>query len=383
MKKLAIITTHPIQYNAPIFKLLSERGRIELKVFYTWENAKEGFFDKKFKQEIKWDIPLLDGYDYLFVKNTAKDQGSHHRKGIINPTLISEIKVWKADAVLVYGWNFVSHFKAMRYFKGKLPVLFRGDSTLLDEQPGIKTSLRRKVLKLVYRYIDFALYVGTNNKHYYLKHGVKEEKLIFAPHAIENERFYGFDKDYENKVTVWKKEMGVKENDLVFLYAGKFEEKKDPIILIKTALNLANNNMKFIFAGDGELKTKLVEMANNNTNILFLPFINQSKMPLLYRLADVFVLPSKGPGETWGLAINEAMACSKAIVASNKVGCAIDLVKDGENGYIFEAQNQQELESILKRISKDKCKSLGEQSLEVIKNYNFAKICEAIEQIVA
>lgn len=68
MKKLGIITTHPIQYNAPIFRLLNERHKIHIRVFYTWENSKQGFFDRKFNQQIKWDIPLLEGYEYEFVK---------------------------------------------------------------------------------------------------------------------------------------------------------------------------------------------------------------------------------------------------------------------------------------------------------------------------
>ena len=190
MKKLAIITTHPIQYNAPLFKLISDREKIKIKVFYTWEQSNEKVYDEKFGREIKWDIPLLEGYEYIFVKNTAKNQGSGHFRGVINPTLIKEIKNWQADAVLVFGWNHHSHYKVMRYFKGKIPVYFRGDSTLLDEKLGLKTVLRRFWLKFVYRYIDYALYVGTNNKQYYLKHGIKKKQLVFEPHAIDNELFY-------------------------------------------------------------------------------------------------------------------------------------------------------------------------------------------------
>ena len=161
MKKLAIIITHPIQYYSPLFKLISDRNRIKIKVFYTWEQSKEKVFDKKFGKEIKWDIPLLEGYDYTFIKNIAKNPGSGQFKGVINPSLTKEIENWKADAILVYGWNHQSHFKAMRYFKGKIPVYFRGDSTLLDEKKGVKTILRRIWLKFVYRYIDYETMITT------------------------------------------------------------------------------------------------------------------------------------------------------------------------------------------------------------------------------
>src|SRR5690606_21319686 len=93
-------------------------------------------------------------------------------KGIVNPTLIKEIEGFGATHILIYGWSFQSHLKVLRHFSGKVKILFRGDSTLLDEKPGFKTMARRIALRWVYKHIDVALYVGTNNKQYYLKHGV-------------------------------------------------------------------------------------------------------------------------------------------------------------------------------------------------------------------
>ena len=380
MKKLAIITTHPIQYNAPVFNMLNERGEIYPKVFYTWEKAQNGFYDQKFKQEIKWDIPLLEGYEYQFVKNISSDQGTHHRKGIVNPTLIREIETFEPDAILVYGWNFKSHYKAMRYFKGKIPVLFRGDSTLLNEKPGIKTFLRRLTLKFVYRAIDYAFYVGTNNKHYYLKHGIREKKLIFAPHAIDNERFYDKTHEMQTRTIQWKKELGIDKEDIVILFAGKFEKIKNPVILIYAAKELQNRRFKFIFAGDGELKNEMLIASQKLNNILFLPFQNQSQMPVLYRLADVFALSSNS--ETWGLGINEAMACGKAILASNKVGGAIDLIKNGKNGYIFEAGNLSDLIQKLNNFEKQKCELFGANSKKMVEVFNFDRFCNALENLL-
>ena len=133
-KKLAIIASHPIQYNAPLFKLIVNNTPLDLMVFYTWgEKSIESKFDPGFQKDFKWDIPLLEGYNYQFLKNTSKKPGSHHFKGIVNPYLNREIEDWGADIIWIWGWAFDSHLKALRYFKGKLPVWFRGDSTLLDE----------------------------------------------------------------------------------------------------------------------------------------------------------------------------------------------------------------------------------------------------------
>ena len=118
--RLAIVTTHPIQYYAPVFKLLADK--IDVKVFYTWGSEAMEKFDPGFGKAISWDIPLLDGYSYEWVKNTAPNPGSHHFKGIINPNLINQIKFWQADAILVYGWAYDSHLKVIRHFKNKLPI---------------------------------------------------------------------------------------------------------------------------------------------------------------------------------------------------------------------------------------------------------------------
>jgi glycosyltransferase involved in cell wall biosynthesis len=376
MKKLAVIITHPIQYYAPIFKLLNDRGKLQIKVFYTWEQSIEKIYDVKFGKEIKWDIPLLEGYDYNFSKNVSKKPGSVSFMGVINPTLIKEIKTLNPDAILVFGWNHLSHFKVMRYFKGKIPVYFRGDSTLIDEKQNIKTIIRRIILKLVYNYVDYAFYVGSENKKYFLKHGLHEEQLIFAPHAVDNDRFSESSGVYENKALLWKNNIGIPDHKIVFLFVGKFEPKKDPLLLIQAAK--AFPEYLFLFVGNGDLEREMNESAGEN--VIFLPFQNQSHMPVVYRLGNIFVLPSKGPGETWGLAVNEAMACDRAVLVSNKVGCANDLVRNNENGYIFESQNLNDLIDKIK-LSAINYHSFGKRSKEIIVDWNFSKIANALESL--
>src|ERR1700733_6900174 len=231
MKRLAIVTTHPIQYNAPLFALLTRRNNIDVKVFYTWGQSKDGEkFDPGFGKKTNWDIPLLEGYHYSFVENISGSPGSHHFYGIDNPSLIGDIETWKPDAILVFGWSFKSHLRCLRFFHKKIPVLFRGDSTLLDEKGDLKKIMRRLFLRWVYSHVDTALYVGRQNKLYYQKYGLKERQLIFAPHAVDNDRFLDKDGIYEKKATVWRRQLGIQHDDIVFLFAGKLEAKKDPEI---------------------------------------------------------------------------------------------------------------------------------------------------------
>ena len=380
MKKLAIVTTHPIQYHAPLFRLIAGSSKVEIKVFYTWEQSQQGAkYDPGFDRHIEWDIPMLEGYDYCFVKNTASNPGTHHFNGIVNPGLIKEIEEWSPDAVLVFGWSYNSHLKCLRHFHGKIPVLFRGDSTLLDEKPGVKKWFRRVFLKWVYQHIDYALYVGANNKNYFLKHGISEQSLLFAPHAIDNDRFAEPEEDYTREALLWRSKLGIEPDDIVALFAGKLEPKKNPFFLLDLVKNIPNRKFKMLIIGNGALENKLKESAAGDSRIIFLDFQNQQKMPVVYRLADLFILPSAGPGETWGLAVNEAMATGRAVLVSSKAGCAIDLVRDHENGLILEGSGEACIDFI-SVMMKDRTRltEMGLRSREIIRQYSIQNIAEAI-----
>lgn len=380
--KLAILSSHPIQYNAPMFAMLARSEKLAVKLFYTWSQSRESLFDKDFGKTIQWDIPLLEGYDHTFVANISANPGPGSYKGIVCPSLIQEIKAWGADALLVYGWNYHAHYHAMKYFKGRIPVFFRGDSTLLDESAGVKQLIRRTLLRFVYRSADYAFYVGENNRQYYLKHGFGKDQLFFAPHAIDNHRFSDPEGAMRKEAQKWRGELGIGEQDIAVLFAGKFEPKKDPLVLIRAALLLNKQGVHYIFTGNGALEEKMKELAGNHPMFHFLPFQNQSRMPAVYNLGDVLALPSQGPGETWGLAVNEAMACGKAILVSDKCGCAIDLVIPGKNGYIMAAGNVEQCAELLGHLtsSKERVQEMGAFSAKHITKWSFEAICRSFEE---
>ena len=383
MRRLAIVVTHPIQYYAPVFKLMTDRTRIVLKVFYTRGEDQGSRYDPGFKREIAWDIPLLEGYDHTFVRNTSKSPGSSNFKGIINPTLVQEVLDWKPDAVLVYGWSYYSHLQLMRKLKGKIPILFRGDSHLLYPLPWWKQWLKKMVLTWVYRHVDLAFYVGTQNKQYYQAFGLKDQRLVFAPHAIDNERFFDSStKNYSQQAANWRERLGFSAEDLVVLYAGKFEPQKNPQLLLE-AIQIYNTKntkpLKLLFVGNGILEGTLKEAAQKNDEVVFLNFQNQSQMPIIYRLGDILCLPSKS--ETWGLVINEALACNIPVIVSSQVGCATDLVLTGQTGRIFEANNLDQLLATIEQLVKEVQNGTFKNKPETfIQNWSFEKQAQAFEQ---
>ena len=370
--KIAIVTSHPIQYNAPLFVFLAQEPQIDLKVFYTWGKGALGpKFDPDFGKFIGWDIPLLDGYNYKFLNNISKDPGSHHFRGIINPTLNREIEVWGTDIVWIWGWAFDSHLKALRYFKGKKEVWFRGDSTLLDEPNGIsfKKIVRRIFLIWVYRHVDKVFYVGTHNKEYFIKHKINDSQLIYAPHAIDNFRFSDPTGEKLKRALKLRKKLGFHNSDLVLLFAGKLEPRKNPSFLIELMNALESDNIKLLIVGSGPLESNLKQELNNCNRVFFLDFQNQSQMPILYRLADFYILPSVS--ETWGLAINEALASGTKVIGSKFCGGTIDLIND-DNGFVFNPKS--ELKEVCQYINQSASKKkifVDSESLLVGHSYEY------------
>ncbi len=375
-KKLAIVSTHPIQYNAPLFRTMAASSDMEIRVFYTWSQAMESVKDKEFGMEIKWDIPLLDGYPYEVVDNISR-KPKQQFGGLVNPELIPAIERWGADAVLVFGWNFKSHLKVMRYFHGKIPVYFRGDSTLLDDKPGVKTFMRRIALRWVYSHVDKAFYVGTNNRDYFLAHGLKPSQLIFAPHSVENSRFGT--PEVEAAALKWREELGFSDSDIVIVYAGKLYGVKNITVLVRQFTDYIAANpstkLKLLIVGNGPDE----EFVQKNTgrHIALLPFQNQSKIPLIYCIGNVFILPSNS--DTWGLGINEAMASGRAVVVTNKVGCAVDLVKDGINGFYFDLDSSDNT-TLFSRLETTNLQEIGTFNKIAIKQWNYQNISDALVQ---
>lgn len=371
--RLAIITTHPIQYYAPLFRRLSARDSLNVHAFYGWEGPSTGDYDPGFDEEVTWDIPLLDGYPHTFLENEATDPGTHHFRGIVTPNLVPSIEEWDPDAVLVFGWNYWGHLQSLRFFHGRVPVLFRGDSTLLDETPGPRRWARRLLLRWVYGYVDRALYVGENNRDYFEALGLADDQLTWVPHAVDNARFADAPRANEN-ARQWRREMGIPEKELVILFAGKLGVKKAPDVLLDAFLGLNSDRVHLALVGSGPMEEDLRMRGGDHPRVHFLGFQNQSRMPVVYRLGDVFVLPSRGPGETWGLAVNEAMACGRPVVVTSRVGCAPDLV-DEQNGAVVPPESPRVLRDALCNVldDRDRRRRMGRCSAERIQDWSIGE----------
>ncbi|HEY9875779.1 MAG TPA: glycosyltransferase family 4 protein [Candidatus Obscuribacterales bacterium] len=383
MKKLAIITTHPIQYYAPWFRHLANANYCLIKVFYLWDFGVTEQVDTGFRQSLRWDVPLLSGYDYEFILNISSKPGTDSFWGLQNPTLLERISSYQPNAVLLLGYNYASFYNFIwRWRSSQAPLLFRGDSHRLLKRTGVKEVARRKFIELLYRRFSAFLYVGKANYGYFQEHGVMPEKLFFAPHAVDNQRFFAESKSATREAAVWKQELGIPENHSVILFAGKFENKKRPLDLLKAFLQANLSQVTLLFVGAGSLENEMRSLSADHPHIRFAPFQNQTLMPRTYAVADLVVLPSYGHDETWGLAINEAMCMSRPVVASTHVGCTQDLIQPYRNGLIFPAGDVAVLTTTLQEAfsDRDRLQEWGKESRKIVDNYSYTQTSQGLKE---
>ena len=346
--RLAVVLSHPTQYYSPWFRWIAGHTALDLRVFYLWEFGVTSRPDPQFGTAIKWDVDLLSGYPQEFVPNTSARPGTEHFDGLRNPALPARLAAFHPDAVLLFGYAYASHLRVILWARlHRVPLLFRGDSHFIGRgAPSLRTRL---TLRFLYAQFVAFLAVGAANRDYFLTLGVPASRLHFAPHSVNTAHFDPLSGGHRAAAENLRIELGITPRKRVVLFAGKLISAKQPRELLTAFLALRPPDTALVFVGDGEEKTWLHALAANAPagSVHFLPFANQSEMPARYLLADLFVLPSRGHYETWGLAVNEAMHLGVPCLVSDRVGCQRDLVTHGETGWVFSAGDSAALAATL------------------------------------
>jgi len=346
--RVAFIVTHPVQYYVPLYRRLAARPDWTVRVFFTAHGG-EATHDAGFGRTVAWDVPLRDGYDAEVLPNRAPRPGPDRFWGVRNHGLAARVLAWRPEAVVLTGYAYAAHLAVLwRLSAAGVPVVFRGDSHLLDRAADRRWPFKRMLLRRVYARCSRVLYVGAHNRRYFEACSVPPERLAFCPHSIDVARFAEPEPRLSDDALAWRRELGVPDDALLLLFAGKFEPKKAPVELMKTVAAIDDPRLMQLLVGNGELDDAVARFAAAQpTRFRVLPFQNQSRMPMVYRMGDLFVLPSLRD-ETWGLAVNEALASGRPVLVSDHVGGAPDLVQQAANGFVFPAGDWHRCAEILR-----------------------------------
>lgn len=352
-RRIGFLLTHPIQYYSPFFRALAVRPEIDLQVFFA-HRPSEVEQGQGFGVAFQWDTDLTSGYPHRFLRNVAR-RPARGFLGYNTPSIFWEIRRGKFDLFITQGWGWMCMVQAYLACKaGKVPLAVRSDSQLPrgsgHDEPAWKRSLKQAIYPLFIRGYDLCLPYGERSAEYLRCFGGRHVEII--PHVVDHALFARQALSCRGRRNEIRAAFGVPANAVCFLFCGKFEEKKRPqdvlLALGKLTREMGENAGHLLFVGTGALDQELRRMAvEKGVGVSFTGFLNQGEIVQAYAAADVLVLPSDYR-ETWGLVVNEAMACGLPAIVSDSCGCSPELVLEGVTGCQFPEGDISRLADVMK-----------------------------------
>ena len=383
--RLGYLVSHPIQYQAPMLRHVAQDPDIDLTVFYMSDMSVDGFYDPYFKVRVKWDVPLLGGYRHMFLNRV----GNANVSQLLRPLVVGlrdTLQRARLDALWLHGYKHQVQLRAIRAARQLgIPILVRGDSNLPERS--LKNRVSADVLRRLFRKIDAFLYIGKQNRQFYAERGVDEGRLFPVPYAVDNGRFQRAVQAAFSSRAELRAALNMIAEAPVILYAGKLTSGKRPLDLLAAYEHVVRrfapgSEPYLLYAGDGEERERLERRIDDMklSRVRMTGFVNQSELPRYYDLCDVFVLPSQH--DRWGLAVNEAMNAGKAVIVTDKVGCAPDLVHDWENGFVVPAGDVAYLASKLLCVLRDSelRARMGEASRRLVAGFSFEEDLQGVKK---
>ena len=382
LRKVAHLVSHPIPYFAPLYRELANRPEIDLTVYFYSDASARAYADAEFGTEVSWDRSLLDGYRWKFCPSAARTDISAGVLKMPNWDIVSEVVSGRSDTLWVHGYAHSTTWLAVAAARARgMRVLIRDEQTLLHDRPLHKRALKAAALRALYSQAS-ALYIGEQNRRYFAHYGMPAERMFPAPYCVDNEHYRRQAKALRAERAAVREGFGVMNDAPIVLFCGKLIEKKQPLLLIEAFARVrALQQCSLVIAGDGPLRSAAAELVTRLAvpDVHFAGFLDQQELPRAYAAADVFVLPSE-LHETWGLVVNEAMNFGLPIVVSDKVGCAEDLVRHGQNGFVVKHHDVRALADSIGQLVADGelRRAFGAGSVDIVEEYSIESCADGI-----
>lgn len=378
MIKVAYLVSHPIQYQAPLMRLLSSKPGVDLDVYFRSSFSTAAYYDPGFGGKVEWDVPLLDGYQ-------SKTLTPHPLNRVIkldfSQGLFKHLAASGKAILWIHGFaNPYYAYVIERALRQGVQVFIRDE---VQETGNRRSAWKERVKGAILRSwskrgVGF-LAIGSLNRNYYIAKGVDPASIFLVPYAVDREFFERLAAESRADLGPQRDALGLDRDATVVLFASKFMERKRGLDLIEAfrqayprLLAAGVKKPVLAFAGSGE-QAEALEAAAEGLPIVFLGFQNQQSLGRLFGLVDLFVLPSRH--EPWGLVVNEAMSAGLPVIVSDEVGCWPDLVQEDVNGFVFPAGDRPALAEALYRAMSDPARlaAMGDESRRIIGGWGYGE----------
>ncbi len=381
--RLAAVAAGPVFYQVPLYRRLAKDSRLDLTVYYASSGGLRPYDASFGTRKVVWDVDLLGGYRHEFLRRADTNEVADGFLALRDTDIVPRILRGGHDVLWVHGFSYLTIWLAMLAARGRhMPVLLREEMTLLPKhRPLPKRLVRWAILRGLFSCVH-GLYIGSNNRGYFRRYGVPDRKLFFAPYCVDNEDLR--QQARELRATDDPRgSFGIEAGCPVVLFVGKLIDRKRPLLVLDAFARVrSRHECALLLVGEGPLESELRRRVKEARipDVHFAGFLNRSEVPRAFAAADVFVLPSVE--ETWGIVVNEAMNFGLPLVVSDLVGCAPDLVREGENGLVVAHDDVAAVADALERLvsNRDVRERFGARSLEIVSEWTYDVAAEGIVQ---
>ena len=276
----------------------------------------------------------------------------------------------KWDVVILGGYSTPTDMLAIEYMRlKKIPFYIETDGGLIHSDNKFKFKIKKHFITAASGYFSSGKETTKFLKHY----GADISKIYEYPFSsLEAKDILPVLLPAEQK-QILRKELKIKE-DKIIISVGRFVHCKGYDILLKAAVNFPKDMGIYIIGAEPTQEYLKLQKDLNLTNVHFVGFQNKESLKKWYRAADVFVLPTRE--DIWGLVINEAMAQGLPVITTDKCVAGLELIKEGQNGYIVPVENIKALANAITKIFTQDYKTMGQKSLEIIKPYTIENMAK-------
>jgi glycosyltransferase involved in cell wall biosynthesis len=370
---------------------MAQHPDLDIQVAYCSLQGAEAGTDPEIGIEVKWDVPLLEGYPWVQVPNKSPRPGLGRFFGLCNFGLWKLVMGGIYDAVIVYtGYAYASFWIVAAAAKlRRTALLFGTDATGLEPRSrnSWKVGLKKMILPTVFQMATVAIAPSTASAEYLRRLRVPEDRIVVTPFVVDN-AYWLSRAEKVNRVAV-RSSWGCSDEQPVVLFCAKFQPWKRPQDVLRAFAQAGVKHAVLIMAGDGPMRADMEAEAKTlsvASQVRFLGFVNQTQLPALYRSADVMVLPSEY--DACPVVVCEAMLCGCPVILSDKVRGRLELVCPGHTGFIYPCGDLNALAVTLRTaVSEgDKLRQMGDAARKRMETWspqeNVTAHVQAIERAV-